>query len=129
MSSGLDLSRDHLVGALLRKFEGADNVEAVDSRTLPRPGKIGRHAPDVRAEQHGRLLIGLAKTDAELDSEETVEQLREFTAARGANGQRAVVWLAIPAGSEDKARSAYSRADADANDELNEVLKVTISAS
>lgn len=68
---------------------GYDHVLAFDGEVrdgyfaeYPRPVSIGRHRPDcISANNNGKMAIGEAKTESDLSSERTYEELFDFTTA------------------------------------------------
>lgn len=72
-----------LVQALVEKFEkdGLKVTHAtLEGRKYKAPYKIGRHEPDIIAQDsRGVLIIGEAKTKDDLDSETSKEQFLDFS--------------------------------------------------
>ena len=78
-----------LVKALVEKFE-KDGVKVTHAALAgyKAPYKIGRHEPDIIAQDsRGVLLIGEAKTKDDLDSETSKEQFIDFSNRVMASGQ------------------------------------------
>jgi hypothetical protein len=94
--SETDLHRD-LVALLLSHISGSCVITHVAGRSeFPDPYAIGRHEPDVIAEANGVIIIGEAKIGPDLEEARAAEQIADFSAARGQNGEKATFWLCVP---------------------------------
>jgi hypothetical protein len=94
--SETDLHRD-LVASLLSHIAGSCVVTHVAGRPeFPDPYAIGRHEPDVIAEANGVLIVGEAKIGPDLEDARAAEQIADFSAAGGPNGEKATFWLCVP---------------------------------
>jgi hypothetical protein len=110
MSESL-LHRD-LVASLLSAVASkvAAITHAAGRNEYPDPPKVGRHEPDLYLlTEDGLLVLGEAKTGPDLDDERTQEQIQDFCAAIGPNGERATFWLCVPEGWTDAAWEAINK--------------------
>lgn len=48
------------------------------------------------AEADGVLIIGEAKIGPDLEEDRAAQQVADFSAARGRNGEKATFWLCVP---------------------------------
>ena len=96
-------------------------------REYPDPPAVGRHEPDVYVlTDEGLLVLGEAKIGPDLDDQHAREQIEDFSQARGANGERAMFWLCVPAGWTDAAWKAIDNCGE--RHHRVDVLTVTIAA-
>jgi hypothetical protein len=95
-----------LVASLLSAIASgiAAVTHAAGRSEYPDPPKIGRHEPDLHLlTDDGLLVLGEAKTGPDLGDERTREQIEDFCAAVGPNGEKATFWLCVPGGWTDAA--------------------------
>lgn len=88
-----------LVASLLSEI--ASEVAAVSHvagrSEYPDPPKVGRHEPDLYLlTDDGLLVLGEAKIGPDLSEERAQQQIADFCAAVGPNGERATFWLCVP---------------------------------
>ncbi len=101
--------------------EGAVVTHVARQPEFPDPGPIGRHEPDLLGRTPGGgLVVGEAKTGADLEDDQTREQLRDYSMTVGPDGSRAIFLLAVPVSSVEAAKEAIL----DAGGELHEGVRV-----
>jgi hypothetical protein len=114
MSEGLVHST--LVSRIVEQFKlefGADiDVLLVDlpgARSWDKPPRVGRFTPDVWAVSRRRILLGEAKTAADLDTAHTLAQLESFLKHVSASPIGSRLTLAVPTFMVPRARLTLSR--------------------
>ena len=106
--SETQLHRD-LVALLISHIAGSCVVTHVAGRAeFPDPYAIGRHEPDVITEVDDLLIVGEAKIGPDLEEDRAAEQITDFTAAIGPNGEKATFWLCVPDEWRDAALDAMA---------------------
>lgn len=106
-----------ILGLVVRKMreEGAD-IKNIDGdypgllgKKTPLPPQILRHRPDaIGIKSNGQLCIGEAKTEYDIISPRTYEQLHDFTAIE-LNGTKCEVFIGVPQSSKAAFKRSLER--------------------
>jgi hypothetical protein len=99
---GLVVKKMREEGAVIHNIDG--DYPGLFGEKIPLPPQVLRHRPDaIGIKSNGQLCIGEAKTESDILSLRTYEQLQDFTSIE-LNGIKCDVFIGIPQSSESNFR-------------------------